>query len=264
MQQQCHKVVFAKPSQEGHLLKIVARMSKILVVDDEPDIVDLVCMHLLREGHETVSVSTGFEAVPTAVKEEPDLILLDFMLPGLDGIQLLRRLKMDSRTRHIPVIMLTAKSQINDRITGLEAGADDYLTKPFSPRELMLRINAVLRRAKKVSALTDERIGAFRIDRKNMTLTINDKLVNLTITELKLITVLMENANQMYSRSELLNLVWGHADYSQSRTLDTHVKRLREKLGEYGVHVQTVRGQGYIFKTAGVGEPHKADETTLT
>jgi two-component system phosphate regulon response regulator PhoB len=228
-------------------------MSKILVVDDESDIADLVCMHLHREGHESITAGNGFEVVPTAVKYEPDLIVLDLMLPGIDGIQVHKRLRADSRTRHIPVIMLTAKSQMHDRIAGLESGADDYLTKPFSPRELMLRIGAVLRRAKKVTTLSEERIGPFRLDRKNMALTIDDRLVDLTITELKLITVLMENPDQVYSRAELLNLVWGYADDTQSRTLDTHVKRLREKLGDYGAHIGTVRGQGYFFQT-GVAE----------
>jgi two-component system phosphate regulon response regulator PhoB len=224
-------------------------MSKILVVDDEKDIVDLVSLHLQREGHEVFAVGHGLGVLPAAIQHEPDLIVLDLMLPGIDGIQVHKRLRADSRTRHIPVIMVTAKSQMRDRITGLESGADDYLTKPFSPRELMLRIGAVLRRSKKVTTLSDERIGPFRLDRKNMALTIDDQLIDLTITELKLITVLMENADQVYSRSELLNLVWGYADDSQSRTLDTHVKRLREKLGKYGSHIGTVRGQGYLFQT---------------
>ena len=236
-------------------------MSKILVVDDEQDIVDLVAMHLQREGHEPFTVGNGFEVVPSAVKHEPDLIVLDLMLPGIDGIQVHKRLRADSRTRHIPVIMLTAKSQMHDRIAGLESGADDYLTKPFSPRELMLRINAVLRRAKKVTTLSEERIGAFRLDRKNMALTIEGRLVDLTITELKLITVLMENADQVYTRAELLNLVWGYADDSQSRTLDTHVKRLREKLGKHGAHIGTVRGQGYYFQSNEAEARNTGDDT---
>ena len=225
-------------------------MSKILVVDDERDIVDLVTLHLQREGHEVQAVGNGLNVVPMAVQQEPDLIVLDLMLPGLDGPQVHRRLRADSRTRHIPVIMLTARSQTNDRIAGLESGADDYLTKPFSPRELMLRIGAVLRRSKKVTTLVEQRIGDFRLDRKNMALSINDTLIDLTITELKLITALMENPDVIHSRSELLNAVWGYADDSQSRTLDTHIKRLREKLGTYGRHIGTVRGQGYFFQTA--------------
>ena len=224
-------------------------MSRILVVDDEKDIVDLVTLHLQREGHEVLAVGNGLGVLPLAVQHEPDLIVLDLMLPGLDGVQVHRRLRGDSRTRHIPVIMLTARSQTNDRIAGLESGADDYLTKPFSPRELMLRIGAVLRRAKKVVTLSEQRIGAFRLDRKNMSLSIDGQLIDLTITELKLVTSLMDNPDLIHSRSELLNVVWGYADDSQSRTLDTHIKRLREKLGEHGRHIGTVRGQGYLFHT---------------
>jgi two-component system phosphate regulon response regulator PhoB len=148
--------------------------------------------------------------------------------------------------------MLTAKAQTHDRIAGLESGADDYLTKPFSPRELMLRINAVLRRSRKVVTLAEHRIGPFRLDRKNMVLSVNDVAVDLTITELKLATVLMENPDVVHDRSELLNHVWGYADNSQSRTLDTHIKRLREKLGDYGRHIQTQRGHGYYFASDAV------------
>ncbi|MBL9117583.1 MAG: response regulator transcription factor [Verrucomicrobiaceae bacterium] len=224
-------------------------MSKILVVDDERDIVDLLTLHLQREGHIVHAVGNGLGVLPAAVQEEPDLIVLDLMLPGLDGVQVHKRLRADTRTRHIPVIMLTARAQTHDRIAGLESGADDYLTKPFSPRELMLRINAVLRRSKKVVTLTEQRIGPFRLDRKNMVLSVDDVAVDLTITELKLATVLMENPDVVHDRAELLNHVWGYADNSQSRTLDTHVKRLREKLGDYGKHIQTMRGHGYYFCT---------------
>jgi two-component system, OmpR family, phosphate regulon response regulator PhoB len=230
-------------------MSVSESMSRVLIVDDEEDIVALVGMHLQAEGHLALSAGNGYEVVTLAAKEEPDLIILDLMLPGLDGIQVHKRLKADTRTRHIPVIMLTARTQVHDRIAGLESGADDYLTKPFSPRELMLRVNAILRRSKRVTTLAEERHGPFRLDRKNMALSVNDKLVDLTVTELKLITVLMENPDQTFSRAELLNLVWGYSDESQSRTLDTHVKRLREKLGDYGGHIQTLRGQGYYFRS---------------
>jgi two-component system, OmpR family, phosphate regulon response regulator PhoB len=229
------------------LLTFPLPMSKILVVDDERDIVDLLTLHLQREGHVVHSVSNGLAVLPAAVAEEPDLIVLDLMLPGLDGVQVHKRLRSDTRTRHIPVVMLTAKAQTIDRIAGLENGADDYLTKPFSPRELMLRINAVLRRSKKVVTLTEQRLGPFRLDRKNMVLSVDDVAVDLTITELKLATVLMENPDVVHDRAELLKHVWGYADNSQSRTLDTHIKRLREKLGNYGRHIQTMRGHGYLF-----------------
>ncbi|WP_395718907.1 response regulator transcription factor [Prosthecobacter sp.] len=232
-------------------------MSKILVVDDEKDIVELVGLHLQREGHEVVSVDNGLAVLPTAVRHAPDLIVLDIMLPGLDGVQVHRRLRADTRTRHIPVIMLTARSQVNDRITGLESGADDYLTKPFSPRELMLRIGAILRRSQKVVMLSQQRVGDFVLDRNSMSLTVKGRLIELTITELKLITTLMSNPDVIHSRSELLTAVWGYADDTQSRTLDTHIKRLRDKLGDHGVHVGTLRRQGYLFRTK-VGEPQEA------
>jgi two-component system, OmpR family, phosphate regulon response regulator PhoB len=222
-------------------------MSKILVVDDEPDMVELLAMQLQREGHEVLSVDDGFSVIPAAVQHEPDLILLDWMLPGIDGLQVQRRLRVDTRTRHIPIIMLTARAQPRDRIAGLEIGADDFITKPFSPREVVLRVAAVLRRAKTVNTLSQERIGPFRLDRKNLVLTINDVVANVTTTELKLLTVLMENPEVVHGRAELLNHVWGYSDESQSRTLDTHIKRLREKLGLYGKHICTARGQGYYF-----------------
>jgi two-component system, OmpR family, phosphate regulon response regulator PhoB len=222
-------------------------MSKVLIVDDEPDIVELLAMHLQAEGHQTLSLGSGYEVVSVAAKEESDLIILDIMMPGMDGFQVHKRLKGDTRTRHIPVIMLTARTQVHDRIAGLESGADDYLTKPFSPRELILRVTAILRRSKRVTTLAEERHGAFRLDRKNLSLSINDKLVDLTVTELKLLTVMLENGDQVFTRAELLSLVWGYSDETQSRTLDTHVKRLREKLGAYGGHIQTIRGQGYLF-----------------
>jgi two-component system phosphate regulon response regulator PhoB len=224
-------------------------MSLILVVDDEKDISDLVSLHLQREGHEVVAVDNGLAVVPAAVKHAPELIVLDIMLPGLDGVQVHRRLRADTRTRNIPVIMLTARSQVNDRITGLESGADDYLTKPFSPRELMLRIAAVLRRSQKVVMLSEQRLGDFVLDRNTMSLTVGGRLIDLTITELKLITTLMSNPDVIHSRAELLTAVWAYADDTQSRTLDTHIKRLRDKLGDYGVHIGTLRRQGYLFKT---------------
>ncbi len=225
-------------------------MSRILVVDDEKDIVDLVSLHLQREGYDVIAIGNGLSVFPTALESAPDLIVLDIMLPGLDGIQVHKRLRGDVRTRHIPVVMLTARSQQRDRIAGLEGGADDYMTKPFSPRELILRIGAVLRRSKRVVAHTEEKVGDFRLDRKNMSLSIGERMIELTITELKLITALMENPNEVHSRTELLNIVWGYSDETQSRTLDTHIKRLREKLGPHGSHIGTVRGQGYRFYSA--------------
>lgn len=222
-------------------------MSKILVVDDEPDISELISLHLMREGHECICITNGLEVMPTALAQEPDLIVLDLMLPGQDGMSAFKRLRADTRTRSIPVIMLTAKTQTTDRINGLELGADDYLTKPFSPRELALRITAILRRTKKITHVSEMKTGDFHLDRKNMKFYHRGQPIDLTTTEFKLLAVLLENTSAVHTRSELLREVWGYSDDVATRTLDTHIKRLREKLGEAGRHVVTVRGTGYQF-----------------
>jgi two-component system phosphate regulon response regulator PhoB len=222
-------------------------MSKILVVDDEPDISELVALHLIREGHECVCLTNGLEVFPYVSTHQPDLIVLDLMLPGQDGMSVFKRLRADSRCRTIPVIMLTARAQMADRITGLELGADDYLTKPFSPRELALRISAVLRRTQRVQSISEVKTGRFLLDRKNMKLFLDAAPVDLTTTEFKLLATLMENDKAVHTRSELLREVWGYSDEVATRTLDTHIKRLREKLGDAGRHIATVRGTGYQF-----------------
>lgn len=222
-------------------------MSKILVVDDEPDISELVSLHLMREGHECVCLTNGLEVLPWVIRHEPDLIVLDLMLPGQDGITIFKRLRADSRCRAIPVIMLTARAQMSDRINGLELGADDYLTKPFSPRELVLRISAVLRRTKRVQHVSEVKTGRFLLDRKNMKVFLDGSPVDLTTTEFKLLAMLMENDRAVHTRAELLREVWGYSDEVATRTLDTHIKRLREKLGDAGRHITTVRGTGYQF-----------------
>ncbi|MDZ4287742.1 MAG: response regulator transcription factor [Prosthecobacter sp.] len=222
-------------------------MSKILVVDDEPDISDLISLHLMREGHECVCVTNGLQVMTAVLEHQPDLIVLDLMLPGQDGMTVFRRLRADSRTRGVPVVMLTAKAQVSDKINGLELGADDYLTKPFSPRELSLRISAVLRRSKKVTHISEFKTGGFLLDRKNVKLFYNGAPVDLTTTEFKLLAMLLENAAAVHTRADLLREVWGYSDDVATRTLDTHIKRLREKLGEAGKHIVTVRGTGYQF-----------------
>jgi two-component system phosphate regulon response regulator PhoB len=222
-------------------------MSKILVVDDEPDISELVALHLIREGHECVCLTNGLEVFPYVSTHQPDLIVLDLMLPGQDGMSVFKRLRADSRCRTIPVIMLTARAQMADRITGLELGADDYLTKPFSPRELALRISAVLRRTQRVQSISEVKTGRFLLDRKNMKLFLDAAPVDLTTTEFKLLATLMENDKAVHTRSELLREVWGYSDEVATRTLDTHITRLRETLGDAGRHIATVRGTGYQF-----------------
>lgn len=223
-------------------------MSKILIVDDERDILDLIRMHLENEGHEVVQAVNGLEALQLAISSLPDLIVLDWMLPGLDGISVFKRLRTESRTRDIPVILLTAKAQQADRLTGLELGADDYLTKPFSPRELLLRVNAVLRRVKKVATTSETKVGDYTLDRKNLALLVGTERFDLTSIEFKLLAAFMENPDVTHERGELLQGVWGYQDDTATRTLDTHVKRLREKLGSHGDRIVTVRGQGYGWK----------------
>lgn len=223
-------------------------MSKILIVEDEVDIAELIALHLTREGHEAICVANGLQALPQAVEQAPDLIVLDLMLPGMDGVQVFKRLRADTRTTSIPVIILTAKAQVNDKIAGLELGADDYLTKPFSPRELCLRINAILRRVTKVTHVSELQRGRFLLDRKNMKLFLDGTPLDLTTTEFKLLTTLMENPATVHARADLLREVWGYNADVATRTLDTHIKRLREKLGAAGHHIVTIRGTGFQFQ----------------
>lgn len=223
-------------------------MSKVLIVDDERDILDLLRMHLEHEGHEVAEAANGIDALKQAISGIPDLIVLDWMLPGLDGLNVFKRLRTDSRTRDIPVILLTAKAQQADRLTGLELGADDYLTKPFSPRELLLRVNAVLRRVKKVTTSSETKVGDYTLDRKNLALLVGAERYDLTSIEFKLLAAFMENPDVIHERGELLQGVWGYQDDTATRTLDTHIKRLREKLGSHGDRIVTVRGQGYGWK----------------
>ncbi|MBB5031896.1 response regulator transcription factor [Prosthecobacter vanneervenii] len=224
-------------------------MSKILIVEDESDIADLISMHLTREGHEVSCIGNGLQVLPAAIEQQPELIVLDLMLPGMDGIQVFKRLRADTRTATIPVIILTAKSQVTDKITGLELGADDYLTKPFSPRELYLRISAILRRVKKVTHVSEIQRGRFMLDRKNLKLYLDGTPLDLTTIEFKLLTTLMENDSAVHSRADLLRDVWGYNSDVATRTLDTHIKRLREKLGSAGDHIVTIRGTGFQFQT---------------
>ncbi len=223
-------------------------MSKILIVEDESDISELIALHLAREGHEYLCIANGLRAQPAAIEHQPDLIVLDLMLPGLDGLQIFKRLRSDTRTASIPVIILTAKAQVTDKITGLELGADDYLTKPFSPRELSLRISAILRRVKKVTHVSEIQRGRFMLDRKNMRLFLDGARLDLTTTEFKLLATLMENHTTVHTRADLLREVWGYNSDVATRTLDTHIKRLREKLGDAGVHIVTLRGTGFQFQ----------------
>ncbi|MGK0185322.1 MAG: two-component system phosphate regulon response regulator PhoB [Verrucomicrobiales bacterium] len=223
------------------------KMHKVLVVDDESDILDLVSFNLQREGFETISAHDGIEAVVSAKEHLPDLIVLDLMLPGKDGFRVYKELRADQRTQHIPVIMLTAKGELEDKITGLELGADDYVTKPFSPKELVLRVKALLKRSRRVRVDSALKKGPFHLERNSLKLFLDGEQVDLTATEFKLLRLLIEADGEPQERDDLLREVWGYDENVMTRTLDTHVKRLREKLGRYSNCIETVRSVGYRF-----------------
>ena len=220
-------------------------MHRILIVEDEQDIADLIGFNLQRAGFEVIKSHDGVDGTETAMRERPDLIVLDLMLPGRDGYGVFRELRRDPRTVGIPVIMLTARAQTEDRIQGLEAGADDYLTKPFSPKELLLRVQAILKRSDGPPGAVDFTCGPFRFDKNALKFYLGNEPAELTSTEFKLLLYLCERAGKPQDRNDLLRTIWGYSDAAHSRTLDTHMKRLRQKLGEHGSWVETVRGVGY-------------------
>ncbi len=222
----------------------------ILVVEDEADIAEILEYNLEREGFEVKVESRGDRALETIRRHPPSLLLLDLMLPGLDGLELARILKRDERTARLPIMMLTAKGEEIDRIVGLELGADDYLTKPFSPREVVLRVKAVLRRASasKEEAPTIE-CGDLLLDVPGHRLLLDGREVPLTATEFRLMKALMGRSGRVQTRANLLSDVWGYADDVDSRTVDTHIRRLRRKLGEAAERIETVIGVGYRLRT---------------
>jgi two-component system phosphate regulon response regulator PhoB len=225
---------------------------KILIVEDEPDILKLVEFNLKSAGYSTMRAMTGREALEKVRLEKPALIVLDLMLPDIRGTEVCAQLKADKRTASIPIVMLTARSEEVDRVVGFELGADDYITKPFSSRELTLRVRAILRRtnSKKSAAGEDEilRFGEITVDTGRHRVWVNDEEQQLTNLEFKLFTTFLKRRGRVQSRDTLLNDVWGLNAAVTTRTVDTHVKRLREKLGEAGRYIETVRGIGYRFQ----------------
>ena len=219
----------------------------ILVADDEPDVVQLVSDKLRSAGFQVLVTADGPATLQAARKNAPALLVLDLMLPGMPGLEVCRALKKDPSTASIPVIMLTAKAEEIDRIVGFELGADDYITKPFSPRELVLRVHSVLRRATEPEVReTDEvRLGPIAVDRARCEAVVKGKQLDLTATEFKLLTTLMERRGRVQSRDALLNDVWGYESIIDTRTVDTHIRRLREKLGIAANCIETIRGFGY-------------------
>jgi two-component system phosphate regulon response regulator PhoB len=229
----------------------ISPMQKILIVEDEQDIADLIGFNLQRNGFEALKAHDGITGTEMALRERPALIILDIMLPGRDGFGVFRELKRDPRTVNTPIIMLTARAQTEDRIQGLETGADDYLTKPFSPKELMLRVQAILKRAEAPPGVVDFQYGPFRFDKNSLRFYLDSEPVDLTSTEFKLLLFLCERAGKPQDRNDLLRTVWGYSDEVHSRTLDTHMKRLRQKLGDHGGWIETVRGIGYCVTATG-------------
>ena len=224
----------------------LAQPDRILVVDDEPEIVALVAYHLAKAGYRVSTASSGQEALDMARRERPGLMVLDLMLPGMSGFDVLEQVRLDKATRDVAVLMLTARREEPDRIRGLSLGADDYLTKPFSPAELVLRVAAILRRAGTTSAPNADTltIGALAIDRAAMTVSVDERAVELTPTEFKLLLTLVERRGRVQGRAHLLETVWDAAPDIQTRTVDMHVQRLRTKLGVAGDMIETVRGFG--------------------
>ena len=219
---------------------------KILVAEDEEDVRRLVCNSLKNAGFATLEAGDGPGAIETARTQLPALLVLDLMLPGMQGLEVCKALKNGAETKGIPILMLTAKAEEVDRIVGFELGADDYMTKPFSPRELVLRVQSILRRAS--GQPPDDaivKLGEITLDRTQHKVGVKGKPLELTATEFKLLATLMERRGRVQSRDVLLNDVWSYDSVIDTRTVDTHVRRLREKLGKAGSHVETVRGFGY-------------------
>lgn len=221
---------------------------KILVVDDEPDAVELVAFNLKAAGYDVVTAVEGAEALKKARMQLPDLIVLDWMLPEVDGLEVCKILRRDSATSAIPIVMLTAKAAEIDRVLGLELGADDYVTKPFSPRELVLRVKKLLARGQVTEQKKDRiQLADLLIDVPRHMVTVGGKAVDLTATEFKLLTLLAQRRGRVQSREQLLQDVWDYERVIDTRTVDTHMRRLREKLGKASRYLDTVRGVGYRF-----------------
>ncbi len=221
---------------------------RIAVVEDEPDLAEVVRYNLTREGFQVDVHGRGDTALEAVRRRPPDLIVLDLMLPGLDGLELTRALKRDPATSRIRLVMLTARSEEVDRVVGLELGADDYVSKPFSPRELTLRIKAVLRRGDGAPPPVVLEAGGIRLDRAAHSVTLDGEPLALTATEFRLLQLLLERQGRVQSRPQLLSEVWGYAEDVDSRTVDTHVRRLRRKLGPEAERVETVIGVGYRLR----------------
>jgi two-component system phosphate regulon response regulator PhoB len=223
-------------------------MARILVIEDEPDIQQILDYNLREKGHKVFLAGKGEEGLRIAREKRPDLVLLDLMLPDVPGTEICKALKSDPATRNTQVVMLTAKGEEIDRVVGFELGADDYVVKPFSVRELLLRVQAILRRSQgEQETVQGFHFGSLRVDREAHRVWAKDAELELTALEFKLLVTLYDRKNRVQTRAALLSDVWGIDADITTRTVDTHVKRLREKLGDAGIYIETVRGVGYRF-----------------
>jgi len=232
---------------------------RILLVDDERDLLDLITYNLQRNGYDVASTLNGNEALELAAREEPDLILLDLMLPGLDGTEVARRLKSDPRTAHVPLIMLTAKGEETDVVVGLTLGADDYITKPFSMKILLARISAALRRRESTSTAASPdanllRAGPVTIDTSRHAVTLRNEPMRLTLTEFKLLSALVQARGRVLSRDQLMDKAMGTDVFVTDRAIDVHVTSIRKKLGDASWLIHTVRGVGYRLQDSPADE----------
>lgn len=224
---------------------------KILIIEDDKDIAELVAYNLRQEKLACETSASGADGLSKARRLQPDLVILDLMLPDMGGLEICKTLKSDPKTRGIPVLMLTAKGEEIDRIVGFEVGADDYITKPFSPRELVLRVKAILRRLKQRELMAKTEtlsFGLLKVDPARFQVTAGKEEIRVTAIEFKLLQYLMSNKGRVATRDMLLDQVWGYEAALTTRTVDTHIKRLREKLGRAGDYIETIRGIGYRFK----------------
>ncbi|MCX7020404.1 MAG: response regulator transcription factor [bacterium] len=224
----------------------MARNQTVLVVEDERAIAELVALHLREHGYEAVITGEGLPVFRLVEQHKPSLIILDIMLPDLDGIEILKRLRSSAQTRSLPVILLTARAEEGDRIMGLESGADDYVTKPFSPRELMLRADKLIQSRQPDRGMGSPVVfGQLEVDEARFNVTVAGRPIDISATEMRLMTELMRLRGRVLSRSQILENAWGYMPNVTERTIDTHIKRLRRKLGKAARYIETVRGVGY-------------------
>lgn len=228
------------------------RIPMIYILEDDNSIRELVTYTLNRSGHEAIGFELPSDFWARMEQEQPDLLLLDIMLPQEDGMSILKRLRASSATAQLPVIMLTAKGSEYDRVTGLDNGADDYIAKPFGMMELVARVNALLRRAKPQTAPEEFQVGSLTLYPARHQVFVNETEISLTHKEFELLSMLMQQPGIVFTREKLLNQIWGYTFEAESRTVDVHIRTLRQKLGDCGSYIETVRGTGYRIRESGV------------